>query len=212
MKSTSFIRLATLEDAAQIQAIYAPSVLHTPASFEVEPPSVEEMRRRITATLNTCPWLVCEHNGAVIGYAYASAHRNRAAYQWSIDTAIYTDARFHRSGMGRALYGSLFALLRLQGFYNAYAGITLPNSASVGLHEAMGFQFVGIYEKVGYKDGVWHDTGWWQLKLQAHAENPAPAPINGGVKGSFGMAKRVKYGTFISQAQGIMWREENFHD
>ena len=168
------IRLATEHDAAQIQAIYAPSVRDTAISFERAPPTVAEMRQRIRQTLDHVPWVVCEHRGEVQGYAYASAHRTRAAYQWSVDVSVYVHAAAHRSGVGRAVYCSLFQLLTLQGFYNAYAGITLPNPASVGLHESLGFHPVGVYRAVGYKLGAWHDVGWWQLVLQAHAIPPEP--------------------------------------
>jgi phosphinothricin acetyltransferase len=133
-----------------------------------------ELQRRIEYTLPQYPWLVCEAAGDVLGYVYASKHRERAAYQWSVDVSAYTHPRARRSGVGRALYTSLFALLRLQGFYNAYAGITLPNEASVGLHEALGFRPVGVYAAVGYKLGGWHNVGWWQLALRERAGAPQP--------------------------------------
>ena len=119
------------------------------------------------------PWLVCATADDMVGYAYASRHRERAAYGWSTDVAIYVDRRLQRSGVGRGLYTSLLALLRLQGFYNAYAGITLPNEASVGLHEAMGFEPVGIYKNVGYKLGRWHSVAWFALQLQPLPAVPA---------------------------------------
>lgn len=170
----SIIRLATPDDAAQIQAIYAPNVLHTAISFEQEPPSVEDMRQRIHKTLLRWPWLVCVLQEEVVGYVYASEHRSRPAYQWSVDVAVYVQARVHRRGVGRALYSSLFALLTLQGFQNAYAGITLPNPGSVGLHESLGFRPIGVYRGVGYKLGAWHDVGWWGLSLRASQDAPAP--------------------------------------
>jgi phosphinothricin acetyltransferase len=114
------------------------------------------------------------HQDVLLGYAYASAHRARAAYQWSVDVSVYIHATRHRSGVGRALYRSLLKLLELQGFYHAYAGITLPNPASVGLHEAMGFRPVGVYQAVGFKLGAWHDVGWWQLSLQERLAAPTP--------------------------------------
>src|SRR5919199_3326619 len=143
--SPAISRLATERDAEQIAAIYAPNVTETIISFELEPPDAEEMRRRITGTLERFPWLVCEREKRVSGYAYASAHGSRAAYRWSVDVSAYVHEGERRSGVGRALYTSLFSLLSLQGFYNAYAGITLPNPASVGLHEALGFRPVGVY-------------------------------------------------------------------
>jgi phosphinothricin acetyltransferase len=160
------IRLASEGDAEQIAAIYAPFVRDTPVSFETDPPNADEMRKRIHEILERLPWLVCERDGQIWGYVYASPHRSRAAYQWSVDVAVYIHDRHRRSGVGRALYTALFSILRLQGVFNAYAGITLPNEASVGLHEAVGFVPVGVYREVGYKLGAWHDVGWWQLPLR----------------------------------------------
>ena len=133
------------------------------------------MEGRIAATLELAPWLVYEDQaGRVAGYAYGSRHRDRAAYQWSVDVSVYVDEAFRRRGIGRALYTTLFPLLRLQGFHAAHAGITLPNSGSVGLHESLGFVPVGIYRGVGYKLSAWHDVGWWQLGLRDRAPDPAP--------------------------------------
>jgi L-amino acid N-acyltransferase YncA len=171
---TAMIRLATPNDAPGVQAIYAPVVRDTAISFEWEPPSVDDMQQRIVEVVERMPWLVCEHRGEILGYAYASPHRVRAAYQWSVDVSVYIHAQARRSGIGRGLYRSLFALLTLQGFYHAYAGITLPNPASVGLHESLGFQPVGIYRAVGYKLGAWHDVGWWQRILQELVIPPEP--------------------------------------
>jgi phosphinothricin acetyltransferase len=176
---TTTIRLATPDDAAGVQAIYAPVVRDTAISFELEPPSVEEMAQRMAETLARLPWLVCERRGDILGYVYAGRHRSRPAYQWSVDVSVYVQAQARGSGVGGALYRSLFAVLALQGFYNAYAGITLPNPASVGLHESLGFQPVGVYRAVGYKLGAWHDVGWWQLRLQRPAI-PPQLPIDLG--------------------------------
>ena len=169
------VRVAIPEDAEAILAIYAPIVCETAISFEVEPPTRVEMQQRIATTLQQLPWLVCEHQGEVLGYVYASPHRTRAAYQWSVDVSVYIQAQARRTGMGRALYHALFELLSLQGFYNCYAGITLPNPPSVGLHEALGFQPVGVYQAVGYKLGGWHDVGWWQRAFTAAPESPHSA-------------------------------------
>lgn len=172
------IRLARESDAEALQRIYAPFVLHTAVSFETEPPSVGEMRSRIAKILARLPWLVCERESNVTGYAYASLHRERAAYGWSVDVTVYIQEDYRGHGIGKALYTSLFQVLRLQGFYNACAGVTLPNPGSVGLHEAMGFTPVGVYRGVGYKLGRWHDVGWWQLALRDHSTAPAaPADI-----------------------------------
>jgi phosphinothricin acetyltransferase len=168
------IRLATVEDASGMAAIYAPFVSRTAISFEAEPPTEAEMAARVAATLPYTPWLVCAAESGVLGFAYASRHRERAAYRWSVDVSVYIDEHVRRRGMARALYTSLLSLVRLQGFYAAHAGITLPNPASVGLHEALGFVPVGIYRLVGYKLGAWHDVGWWQLPLRERAGEPAP--------------------------------------
>jgi L-amino acid N-acyltransferase YncA len=172
--ASAVIRLATERDTEQIAAIYAPNVTDTIISFESEPPSADEMRRRIEGTLERYPWLVCERQGRVLGYAYAGAHGSRAAYRWSVDVSVYVHEEVHRRGVGRALYGSLFAALDLQGFYNAYAGATLPNPASVGLHESVGFRPVGVYRGVGYKLGAWHDVVWWHLPLRERVADPDP--------------------------------------
>ncbi len=171
---TRTIRLAHSADASMIHAIYVPFVINTPVSFELVPPTELEMRQRIEQTLQTHPWLIYEERGEILGYAYASQHRTRQAYQWSVDVSAYVHERWRGKGIGKALYTSLFALLRLQGFYNVYAGIALPNAASVALHEAMGMRQVGIYQQVGYKQGRWHDVGWWQKELQPHIPEPVP--------------------------------------
>jgi phosphinothricin acetyltransferase len=168
------IRLATRSDAPAAAALYAPYVTGAVISFEAVPPSSEEMAERIAATLVYAPYLVYEKDGEVLGFAYAARHRERAAYRWSVDVSVYVHPRAHRQGVGRALYTSLFALLRLQGFYAAHAGITLPNPSSVGLHEAVGFVPVGVYRSVGFKMGGWQDVGWWQLPLRDRTGEPAP--------------------------------------
>ena len=162
---TKTIRRVDARDAAAIRAIYAPYVSDKATSFEVTIPSVEEMERRIQSYGDRYPWLVFERDGVVLGYAYASTHHERQAYQWSVNVSVYVHADAHRSGLGRALYTALFDLLRRQGFVNAYGGITLPNPASVGLHESMGFTPVGVYTGVGYKFGRWHDVAWLHLQL-----------------------------------------------
>jgi L-amino acid N-acyltransferase YncA len=162
----SSIRLVAEFDIAAITDLYRPIVESTTISFETEPPDEEEMRRRIGDTVPFYPWLVYDMGGTVAGYAYATKHRVRAAYQWSVDTSIYVHSDFRRSGIGRGLYASLFAILAAQGYFNAFAGIALPNPASVSLHEGVGFHPIGVYYHVGYKLGAWHDVGWWQLTLR----------------------------------------------
>jgi L-amino acid N-acyltransferase YncA len=166
------IRLAGRPDADAIAAIYRPFVESTIISFETVAPEPEEMADRITATLTRYPWLVCESDGQIAGYAYAAKHRERKAYQWSVDTSAYVHPQYWRRGIGAGLYRSLFGMLSAQGFVNAYAGIALPNPASVGLHESVGFRPVGVYRLVGYKLGAWHDVGWWERALQNHETAP----------------------------------------
>lgn len=170
---TSTVRLATEGDAERIRSIYEPYVRNSIVSFETAVPSVSEMERRIATTVERYPWLVCEHEGRVVGYAYAGPHRSRAAYRWSIDCSAYVQAEYHRDGVAQGLYESLFALCSLQGFHNAYAGIALPNEASVSFHEDQGFEPVGVYEKVGYKMGDWRDVGWWATSLGDHPPDPS---------------------------------------
>lgn len=159
------IRSATPGDAPDIQAIYAPIVEHTVISFEEIVPSVEDMAQRIEETLKTHPYLVAENEGTVIGYAYGSKHRTRSAYRTSADVTVYVAEQARGSGVGKLLYRHLLDALAKGGYHAAFAGITLPNPASVGLHEAVGFVPVGIYKEVGSKFGQWHDVGWWQRIL-----------------------------------------------
>src|SRR5689334_3771882 len=165
------IRVASEQDAPAVAAIYAPIVRDTTISFEIEPPAPEEMAQRIAKTLQTYPWLVAERGGQVIGTVYASKHRDPGAYRWSVNVSVYIGEQARRQGVGRALYERLITILKAQGFHSAYAGIALPNDASVGLHEAVGFKPLGIYKEVGFKHGQWRDTGWWRLTL---SDDPGP--------------------------------------
>lgn len=167
------IRLAQSRDAERIAEIYRPVVEATAISFETEVPGREEIERRLAEAGDLYPWLVCEIGDQIAGYAYATRHRVREAYRWSVDTSVYVDTHHRRSGVGCGLYTSLFRILRAQGYVNAYAGIALPNPGSVALHESVGFTPVGVYRRVGYKLGAWHDVGWWQLALQVHDDAPA---------------------------------------
>lgn len=169
------IRAATPEDAAAIQAIYAPVVRDTPISFEEQPPTVAEMAERIRTRLERFPWLVGEDaSGRVNGYVYAGAHADRAAYRWSVDVTVYVREDCRRRGVGQRLYARLFAVLTELGYHQAFAGITLPNVGSVGLHEALGFQPVARFRNVGFKLGRWHDVGYWQRELRPPGD-AAPA-------------------------------------
>ena len=196
------IRLATDLDAAAIADIYAPFVESSATSFETEPPPAEEIRRRMHETTVAYPWLVCVCDDHVAGYAYATTHRVRTAYQWSVETSVYVHESFRRAGVGRGLYTSLFAILAGQGFVNAYAGITLPNVHSVRLHESMGFLPVGVYRSIGFKTGAWHDVGWWHLLLRAHPHEPeVPVPLE-HVRRGLGWETMLSSGVPLIHAQG----------
>ncbi|HEY7513857.1 MAG TPA: GNAT family N-acetyltransferase [Vicinamibacteria bacterium] len=173
------IRLVRTEDAPELLRIYSPFVRETWISFEYEPPSVPELEGRIRAVTAASPWLVAVEGDEVIGYAYADKLRSRPAYQWAQETTVYVDRGSHRRGVARALYGVLFAALRVQGFASAWAGIALPNPTSVAVHEALGFRSAGVWPSVGFKLGAWRDLGWWRLELQplgAGAPPPRPLP------------------------------------
>jgi len=169
------IRLAAPTDAAAIAEIYRPAVVERATSFEVDAPDAAEMAVRIESCLERLPWLVAVDDGVVLGYAYASPHRTRAAYQWSVDVSAYVSESAHRRGVGRLLYEAIFRILALQGFRNAYAGITIPNEASERFHRALGFTTVGIYRGVGYKLGRWHDVIWLERALTPGDDTP-PIP------------------------------------
>jgi L-amino acid N-acyltransferase YncA len=169
---TSKIRFATPADASAVLEIYGPFCEDSPVSFETKKPGVTEIEGRIREIIERFPWLICENNNAVLGYAYAGPHRERAAYRWSVDVAIYISANCRGHGIGTALYTALFDLLRIQGFFKAYAGITLPNSPSLRLHQRFGFEPVGVYKQVGYKVGAWHDVSWLALNLQPAGRPP----------------------------------------
>ncbi|MEM6782890.1 MAG: arsinothricin resistance N-acetyltransferase ArsN1 family B [Bacteroidota bacterium] len=167
------LRLATPADAAGVHAIYEPIVRDTAVSFQEVPPTVEDIAERIRSTLDTFPWIVAEDDVGLAGYAYASSHRGRSAYRWSVEVSIYVHERCRRSGLGRALYGTLLPTLAAQGFVTAWAGVTLPNHASEALHQAVGFERVGTYENVGFKHGQWRDTRWYRYALRTPPTSPS---------------------------------------
>jgi phosphinothricin acetyltransferase len=160
------IRQATVDDAAALQAIYAPYVESTPVSFETVVPRVDEFAARIAKSLSKWQYLVAERDGLIVGYAYGSSHRERAAYQWSVEVSAYVDPSCHRQGIGRALYVNLFDDLIAMGYCTAFAGITLPNDASVGLHRSVGFEPIGVFRRIGWKFDRWHDVAWMQRTLR----------------------------------------------
>jgi phosphinothricin acetyltransferase len=173
------IRIAREEDAQDILNIYQNYIIGSAVSFETVVPSIVEMRDRIRHCLNRHCWLVWEEEGKVGGYAYASQHRERAAYRWAVDVSIYIGEKWHGKGIGKALYLALFSIIKLQGYTNAYSCICLPNLGSEKIHESFGFKKIAHFNKVGFKLGQWWDVGWWELFLQDKNGMPSePIPIN----------------------------------
>jgi L-amino acid N-acyltransferase YncA len=176
------VRPAVPRDAEAIAQIYGAAVADTTSSFEAVPPSPDEMRERMGKSPRL-PWFVAEApDGSLLGFAYGSRHRERAAYRWSAEVSVYNRAEARRQGIGSALYAALFPALRELGYVSLYAGITLPNPASVGLHRHLGFREIGTFPMVGFKFGQWHDTNWWWLPLQDRPVSPAeprewPTPV-----------------------------------
>jgi phosphinothricin acetyltransferase len=169
------VREASERDGAACAAIYAPYVTDTAITFELEPPSAEEMAQRIVTAKQRHAWLVLEDDGRVVGYAYAGTFNPRAAYRWACEVSVYVELGRRRRGSGRALYEVLLPRLVERGFRTAAAGMTLPNDASMGLHRAMGFEPVGVYRRIGFKHGAWHDVAWAQ-RILAEGADPPPEP------------------------------------
>ena len=161
MSEAATIRPATVDDATAIAATYAPYVTDSLASFEEIAPSAEEMAARMSRA-PALPWFVAERERTPVGFAYGSQHRSRAGYRWSVDCSVYLVNEERQRGTARSLYERLLPELATLGYVSAFAGVALPNDASVGFHESMGFELVGIYKSVGFKNGAWLDVGWWQ--------------------------------------------------
>ena len=168
------IRVATELDAKQILEIYSPYVLNSACTFETELPSLDQFQQRISNTLASHPWLVCLAEDRIAGYAYASKHREREAYQWTCECSVYVHDEFKGKAIGKKLYTALFRILQFQGFRNVYAGITQPNQPSERLHSSCGFTLFAVYENIGYKSGEWHNVGWWKLQLNGYVLKPPP--------------------------------------
>lgn len=169
------IRPATPLDAAACAAIYRPIVLETGISFEWTPPSPDDFARRIERVTATYPWLVSlDDSDAVSGFVYANTHRDAPSYQWSVNTSVFIRFDVRSRGVGTALYRRLFEVLVERGYAQAFAGVALPNDASVALHERVGFRSIGVYEKVGFKFGLWRDVAWFQRTLRALEDDPVP--------------------------------------
>jgi L-amino acid N-acyltransferase YncA len=177
------IRLARpIRDAPAVADIYRVAVERSVASFESVPPDASEMSRRIRAVLRRAPWLVASEHGQVVGYAYAAPHRERPAYRWSVDVSAYVREGHRGRGVGRALYEALIPALREDGYVNVYAGITLPNPASVALHEAVGMQRIGVYRGVGWKMGAWRDVAWYGMRLAEPVTDDDGQPLEPGLR------------------------------
>ena len=166
------IRVVQDEDVDDILEIYAPIVVNSPWSFEMKVPSRKEFQDRIKKISNTHPFIVAESEGRVIGYAYATRLRQRAAYDPSVETSIYMHDSVHGQGEGRRLYSTLISTLQLLGYAQCFAGATLPNEGSATFHEKMGFTRVGTWPKVGYKFNKWWDVGWWHKEIQPNSTGP----------------------------------------
>jgi L-amino acid N-acyltransferase YncA len=169
------VRDATADDAAACAAIYAPYVLRTAVSFELEPPTAADLAERIAAAQARHAWLVLEEDGRVVGYAYANRFSARPAYRWSVEVSIYLERGRQRAGGGRRLYEALLQRLADRGYRRAMAGMSLPNEASVAFHRALGFTPVGVYERVGWKHGAWRDVAWMQRTI-ADGDDPPGEP------------------------------------
>lgn len=161
------IRTPLASDMQAMLNLYAPYILDTVISFEIEVPTLKQFCQRVQDVMSQYPWYVFEIEGKIAGFAYASQHKYRAAYQWCAESSIYLDPSFHGQGIGKKLYIKLLDTLKRQGYRNIYAGITIPNHASVGLHESLGFKKIGVFEKSGFKQGLWLDVGWWGIDLFA---------------------------------------------
>ena len=159
------IRPATPEDAAQICEIYNHYVRETVVTFEESPVSAAEMSQRIGDITQRLPWLVWDEEGKILGYAYASPWKARAAYRHSVEASIYLPPHATGRGIGTGLYQALIEHVRKRGIHAVIGGAALPNPASVALHERLGFEKIGQFRQVGFKLGRWVDVGYWELLL-----------------------------------------------
>jgi len=166
------IRLIKPEDCGKVLDVYRPYVEETAYTFEYEVPTIEDFSKKIEKITAQYPWLVCEYNGEIVGYAYGSTHRERIAYQWSVESTIYMNRQYHRKGIARILYDTLFKILREQGYFSVYAGVLATNNESVQFHKAVGFEEIGLFKNIGYKLEEWHTNLWLQYFLQEHIAAP----------------------------------------
>jgi len=160
------IRSATSKDSGQIAEIYNHYISTSIITFEEDPITSDEMSIRISATFQEkLPWLIFEHNGQILGYAYASKWKGRCAYRYSVESTVYLCHKNVSKGLGSKLYSELIKELKFKKFHTAIGGIALPNESSIGLHEKLGFEKVAHFKEVGNKFNQWIDVGYWQLKL-----------------------------------------------
>lgn len=174
MKDLIQIRMATIEDTDRLLEIYAPYCKETVITFEYEVPSKEEFKERIQNILKKYPYLVAELDGKIVGYAYVTPYKSRAAYQWCVETSIYVDMACHAHGIGSLLYTKLIEILKMQRIRNVYACVTLPNEKSEALHKKFGFVLIGRFPGAGYKADGWHDIGWFEKHLDYGTDVPEP--------------------------------------
>jgi phosphinothricin acetyltransferase len=188
------VRIATGADARGILEIYAPHIEKTACTFETVVPSIDQFAERIEKGLEKFPWIVLEHDGVTGAYVYASTHREREAYQWTCECSVYVRDNFQGAGVGFILYEALYAILKMQGIVNLYAGITLPNEASIRLHEKCGFEQFATYNNIGFKLGRWHNVGWWKRQLNEYSTTPPP-PVK------FSRLEYSKYSGYLEKAK-----------
>ena len=172
MVTSMRVRLATPEDAAAILEIYKTYIENTRVTFEIEVPTVEAFKERMERITAWFPWIVCEIDGKIAGYAYGSKHGERAAYRWSVDLSVYIEEKYHRYGLGTALYTALLELLRKQGYFTAYAGVSTPNLKSEAFHRGFGFRNLGEFKNAGYKLGAWCGVSWYEMVLNEYVSEP----------------------------------------
>lgn len=172
MMTSKRLRLAAAEDAEAILNIYKTYIENTRVTFEIEVPTIEEFRERMERITDRFPWIVCEIDGRIVGYAYGSKHGERAAYRWSADLSVYIRENYHRYGVGTALYTVLLELLRKQGYYTVYAGVATPNPKSEAFHTDFGFRNLGEFKNAGYKLGRWCGVSWYELVLSEYVSEP----------------------------------------
>ncbi|MBC2890036.1 GNAT family N-acetyltransferase [Gordonibacter massiliensis (ex Traore et al. 2017)] len=185
------VRLATLDDAESMRAVYAPYV-ETPVTFDTAAPSPAEFSARMADAMRAYPCLALEQSGRIVGFAYAHAQASRAAYRWNAELSVYLGQGATGCGWGRVLYGALLELLRAQGIKSAYGLVTLPNAASERLHEAFGFKRCWVQPHAGWKAGAWHDVAWYVKELAPLDDDPAdPVPFDELARTRLGFVRQV---------------------